>query len=171
MPDQDRLLHEVADKLAIQDLVVKYAKGRDTTDPGIYKAIFAEDATICAAGGRILSADLDAILAKVATDQIRFNPGRKADEVSYALMRHIVTNVDITLSGETALSDYYITTLANNEAEKRPEVIAVARNEDVYAKRDGRWWIIRSTLNFGWEHDAMGRVLQVGPHTPAEYRR
>lgn len=171
MPDQNLLLQEVADRLAIQELVVKYAKGRDTTDPEIYKAIFAADATICAAGGRVLSADRNAILAKVATDQIRFNPGRQPGDVSYALMRHIVTNVDITLSGETALSDYYVTTLANNEAEKRPEVIAVTRNEDTYAKRDGRWWIVRSTLNFGWEHDAMGRVLQVGPHTPAEYRR
>jgi hypothetical protein len=171
MHDHDALLTRLADRLAIEDLVVRYAKGRDTTDPDIYRAIFAEDASVCATGGRVLSRDREAILGKVATDQVRFNPSRKPGEVSYAVMRHVVTNVDITIAGLEARSDYYVTTIAYNAADKRPEVIAVARNEDDYAKRDGRWWIVRSTLNFGWEHDAMGQALQVGPYTPAEYRR
>jgi hypothetical protein len=175
MSVQDPVITRIADRLAIEDLVVRYAKGRDTTDPAIYRAVFAPDATIHTAGGRVLSADLEAILAKVAHDQIRFNPGMTPGETSYAIMRHLVTNVDITLgegdSAGQAHSDYYVTTLAYNEADKRPEVIAVTRNQDAYVKREGRWWIIASTLHFGWEHEAMGRVLQVGPHTPAQYRR
>lgn len=171
MSPQDTTISAIVDRLAIEDLVVRYAKARDTTDPALYSATFAEDASICAAGGRVLSADREAILAKVANDQVRFNPGMKPGETSYAIMRHLVTNVDITLGDHEARSDYYVTTLAYNEADKRPEMIAVTRNEDDYVKRDGRWWIIRSTLHFGWEHDVMGRVLQVGPHTPAQYRR
>ncbi|HTR91274.1 MAG TPA: nuclear transport factor 2 family protein [Trebonia sp.] len=75
------------------------------------------------------------------------------------------------ISGETARSDYYIDTLAFNEAAKRPEIIATGRNEDEYRRSGGRWQITRSTLIFGWEHEEMGRALQVGPHTPTEYRR
>lgn len=164
------LIQGLADKLAIHELVVKYAKGRDTTDPELYRTIFAEDAVIGTGSGMVMSGNLDAILAKVANDIKRFNPGYTPGKTSLAVMRHLTTNIDITLSDDTARSDYYVTTMAYNEADKRPEVIAVTRNVDDYARRDGRWWIVRSTLHFGWENDEMGRVLQIGPYTPEEYR-
>ena len=171
MGGQDQLIVRIADRLAVEDLIVRYAKARDTTDPDLYGEIFVSDASIHTGSGKLLSKNLQAILDKVATDQIRFNPDKQSGATSYAVMRHLVTNVDITLSGDTARSDYYVTTLAQNEAEKLPEIISVARNEDDYVKRDGRWWIIRSTLNFGWENEAMGKALKVGPYTPPEYRR
>lgn len=171
MTANEALFQAVVDRLAIEDLIVQYAKGRDTTDPAIYKAIFAPDASIGIPGGRTLSGDLEAILEKVATDRIRFNPGCEDGKVSWAKMRHVVTNIEIVLDGERASSSYYVMTLAQNEAAKKPEIIATALNEDEYEKRDGRWWIVRSTLNFGWENEEMGRALQVGPYTPVEFRR
>lgn len=166
---------EVADRAAIHDLVVAYAKARDTTDPELYTEIFAEDAAIRASGGGVLSADRERILAKVANDRLRFNPGTldpKHDpgEQSYGVMRHLVSNVSVELDGDAARSDYYVTTLAYNKDARRPEVIAVTRNVDDYARRDGRWWIVRSTLHFGWEHEEMGKALRIGPYTPPEYR-
>jgi hypothetical protein len=169
MNDKDRLLTEIADRMAIHDLIVKYAKGRDTTDPALYREIFAEDATI-GPPGKAFSRNLDEILAKVANDIIRFNPAKEPGATSYAIMRHEVSNVLITLSGDSACSEYYVDTLAYNLAKKRPEIIGTARNEDEYRHVDGRWWITRSTLNFGWEHEEMGKELQVGPFTPPEYR-
>lgn len=164
------MLTELADRLAVHNLIVKYAKGRDTTDAEIYRRIFAEDAVIASGGGLVLSPNREAILGKVANDIKRFNPNRKEGETSYATMRHLVTNIDITLDGDKARSDYYVTTIAYHDAAKRPELVALARNEDSYERRDDRWWIVRSTLHFGWENDEMGQLLQVGPYTPPEYR-
>jgi hypothetical protein len=171
MTSQDKLLADIADRIAIQDLVVKYARARDTTNPDLYREIFAGDAVIALADGRVMSKDLEEILAKVATDQVRFNPGRRPGVTSYAIMRHEVSNITVSVSGDSASSDYYIDTLAFNEAEKRPEIIAAGRSEDRYRRENGRWWITRSTLIFGWEHEAMGKALKVGPYTPSEYRR
>lgn len=168
-------LVRVVDRAAIHDLVSAYAHARDTTDPALYREIFTEDAVIAAGSGRVLSADREQILAKVSNDRIRFNPGSLealagGAERPYGIMRHLVTNVRVTIDGDAARSSYYVSTVAYNEREKRPELISTARNDDRYARRDGRWWIVRSTLHFGWEHDEMGRALQVGPHTPPQYR-
>lgn len=179
MSEQDKLIAHIADRLAIQDLVVKYAKARDTTDPDLYREIFAHDAAIAVkdqafaplANGKVMSANLDEILLKVRSDQGRFNPGKQPGVTSYGILRHEVSNLTITISGDTARSDYYIDTLAYNEKEKRPEIMAAARNEDDYRRRDGRWWITRSTLIFGWSNEEMGKALKVGPYTPPEYRR
>jgi len=169
MSDQDKLITEIADRMAIQDLIVKYARARDTTDPDLYREIFAKDATI-GPPGKAFSKNLDEILAKVANDIIRFNPGRQPGATSYAIMRHEVSNTLITITGDTARSDYYVDTIAYNVAQKRPEIIATARNEDEYRRDKGRWLITRSTLNFGWDHEEMGKALQVGPFTPPQYR-
>lgn len=170
MTSHEELVVAIADRLAIQDLVVLYAKARDTTDADLYRQIFAEDASIGSGSGITMSTDREQILAKVANDQIRFNPDKKPGETRYGVMRHEPSNVSITIDGDTATSDYYIKTLAYNEAEQRPEIISMGRNEDRYEKRDGRWWIVRSTLYFGWEHPAMGRALKIGRFTPPEYR-
>jgi len=179
MSEQDGLIADIASRMAIQDLVVQYAKARDTTDPDLYREIFAEDAAIAIkdeavpalADGKVMSHNREEILAKVKSDQVRFNPGKQPGETSYGIMRHEVANVTITISGDSAASDYYVITLAHNEAERRPEIISVARAEDEYLARGGRWWITKSTLIFDWENEAMGKALKVGPHTPPEYRR
>lgn len=172
MLSDQSIIAGLADRIAIQDLVVKYAKARDTTDPDLYRQIFAVDAVIALANGKVMSKDLAEILAKVSSDQVRFNPGRNPDgPASYGIMRHEVSNVSVTIDGDSARSDYYVDTLAYNVAEKRPEIISAARNEDEYRRRDGRWWITRSTLIFGWENEEMGKALKVGPYTPPEYRR
>ena len=85
MSDHGKLITEIADRIAIQDLIVKYAKGRDTTNPELYREIFAEDATI-GTPGKVFSKNLDEILAKVASDIVRFNPGKRSGATSYAIM-------------------------------------------------------------------------------------
>jgi hypothetical protein len=171
MSTQDDLVTAIADRMAIEELIVKYAKGRDTTDADLYREIFAEDATIGLPGGKVFSKNRDEILAKVADDVVRFNPGKQDGTASYAIMRHEVGNILITISGDTARSEYYIDTLAYNETEKRPEFIATGRNEDEYRRVDGRWQITKSILIFQWENERMGQALRVGVFTPPEYRR
>ena len=158
------------DAYAIAQLIARYAKGRDTTEAALYREVFAADAQIATGAGHVLSRNLDEILEKVAGDVVRFNPGYGAGE-SWAVMRHAVTNVLIDIDGDGAASEYYVLTLAYNEAKRRPEVMSTPRNVDRYERRDGRWWIVRSELHFGWEGEELGKALQVGPYTPAQYRR
>lgn len=158
------------DWLAIHDLIVLYAKARDTTEPLIYRRIFAQDASI-GVGSRVLSNNIDEILAKVADDQERFNPGYTAGETTWAKMMHEVSNILIEVDGDAARSEYYVKTIAYNEAEKRPELMSLAHLADAYEHRDGRWWIVQSRITPGWEHEAMGKALEVGPWTPERYRR
>lgn len=167
----DTRLQYLLDRLEIDDLIVAYARARDTTDAAAYRRIFAADASIRTGTGRVLSADREAILNKVGTDRIRFNPDAVDGQTSFGVMRHEPGNIAVTIDGDRARSDYYMKTLAFNAARQRPEVISAGRVEDDYERRDGRWWIVRSTLHFMWEHEEMGKALQVGPYTPAEYRR
>ena len=179
MSSPDKLILELADRMTIQDLIVKYARARDTTDPDLYRQIFAEDAVIAVedeavtalTGTNVISKNLEEILAKAATDQIRFNTGKQPGRTSYAIMRHEVCNVTVTISGDSARSDYYIDTLAYNESEKRPEIITTVRAEDEYRRDNGRWWITRSTLIAGWFHEEMRKNLKIGHNTPPEYLR
>ncbi|WP_321937440.1 nuclear transport factor 2 family protein [Paraburkholderia sp. J8-2] len=170
-PDGDATVTFVANRLLIEELIVRYAKARDTTDAELYRQIFAEDAQIRLPTGKVLSDGLQQILDVVATDQIRFNPEHKQGGASYAVMRHVVTNIDIHIDGETASSDYYVMTLAYNVSAKKPEFVSQARNVDTYILRDGRWLIASSTLHYDWGNDEMAKALAIGPHTPEKYRR
>lgn len=175
MTTEHDALRRIADRIQIEELVIRYARARDTTDPAEYREVFAADATIGSGSGRIMSHDLAGILAKVADDQVRFNPDYDPAATgaarSYAIMRHQPGNILIELHGDAAASDYYVTTIAMDPAARRPEILALGRVRDDLERRDGRWWIVRSTLFFDWENDALGRVLQVGPYTPAQYQR
>lgn len=167
--DIDTAIGSFADRTAITDLIVRYAKGRDTTEPEIYRQIFAPDATI-GVGEHVLSRSLDDIIAKVENDKKRFNPGYEPGLTTWAKMLHEVSNILIEIDGDRATSEYYVKTLAYNEAAKRPELMSVAHNSDSYERRDGRWWIVASRIGYGWEGEELGKALQVGPWTPAEYR-
>lgn len=175
MESLNRQLRVLLDRDVIHQMVIGYATARDTTDPRLYRELFAPDAQVWASGDRLLSDGLQQILAKVENDQRRFNPailemGSDPAEPPYGIMRHLVANVLITIDGDFARSHYTVTTLAHHAVEQKPEICSVTRVEDHYSRRASRWWIIRSTLTFEWENDAMGRALQVGPYTPEIYR-
>ncbi|MFT4212889.1 MAG: nuclear transport factor 2 family protein [Microbacterium sp.] len=168
--DIEARLIEAADRAALHDLIVLYAKGRDTTEPAIYREIFAPDATV-GIGDRVLSHDLSEILTKVEGDKARFNPDYAEGRTTWAKMLHEVSNVLIRVDGDTATGEYYVKTIAYNEAKKRPELLSVAHNTDAYERRDKRWWIVRSVIGYGWEGEELGKALQVGRWTPPQYRR
>ncbi|MEQ6897997.1 nuclear transport factor 2 family protein [Microbacterium sp. KR10-403] len=162
---------DAAAHAAIARLVALYAKARDTTEPALYREAFAPDAMIIAGDGRVLSAGLEEILEKVCGDQDRFTPGYRQGEITWSVMRHQVANLLVDVDGDRARCEYQVATLVYDEEERRPMIMATARNEDLCERRDGRWWIIRSTLHFGWSDERMARRLQVGPWTPPAYRR
>lgn len=160
----------VADRLMIEDLMTRYAVAHNITEPEMYHDVFTEDAQIVRPDGAVVLDGLEEILASVETDIIRFNPDYEPGKRTFGVMRHIITNVEIEIHGDTATGSCYLLNTGFNETTQKPEIIAMGRYEDEYVKRNGRWLISRRTLIADWGNDELARQIGVGPHTPPEYR-
>lgn len=166
----DKLLTDLADRAAIQDLMTGYATAHNTTDPELYRQIFVNDVKILFPDGTVVLDGIEALLAEVKNDRVRFNQGAKEGVRTYGVMRHLVTNVEINVTGSTATSLCYVLVIANNAPAKQPEIVAMDRYNNEYVKRNGKWRISKMTTYVDWGNDEMAKMLQVGPYTPAEYR-
>jgi hypothetical protein len=164
----DELLTRLADRAAIQDLMTAYATAHNTTDPELYRQIFADDVKILSADGKVRLDGMQALLAEVKNDRTRFNPGAKDGVRTYGVMRHLFTNMETNVTGNTATGHCYAIVIANNVPAKA-ELIAMARYDNEYVKRtaSGAFPAMNALSN---GHDEMAKVLQIGPYTPAEYR-
>lgn len=166
----DKLLTYLADRVAIQDLMTAYGTGHNTTDPEIYRQIFADDVKILTPDGKVVLDGIKALLVDVKNDRARFNSGAKDGVRTYGVMRHLFTNMEITVTDNTATSHCYAIVIANNAPAKRPELVAMDRYDNEYVKRNGKWRISKMTTHVDWGNDEMAKMLQVGPYTPAGYR-
>jgi hypothetical protein len=170
-------LQYVADRMMIEELIVRNAKARSTTDPDLRRQLWISEGTTAvldnqrlvtggAQGSDQPAAQPTALSGGLTAEQQRFNPGYRPGAVTYGIMRHVVSNIDIAVTGDAATADYYVLTYANNPEAQRPELISVARNADEFVRRDGRWFIKGSRLNYDWGNDEMARKLRIGPYSP-----
>jgi len=164
------LLTQLADRAAIQDLMTAYATAHNTTDPELYRQIFADDVKILSDDGKVRLEGMQALLAEVKNDRKRFNPDAKDGVRTYGVMRHLFTNMETHVKGNTATGHCYAIVMANNVAAKRPELVAVGRYDNEYVKRSGEWRISSMKTTIEWGNEDMAKALQIGPYTPAEYR-
>jgi hypothetical protein len=167
----DRTVTYLADRLAIQDLMVGYASAHDTTEPDAYRKLFTDDAEMLSADGKVLMKGIDNIVKSVTTDRKRFNAGAKEGVVTYGDMRHIITNMEVSITGNAASGSCYLLTTAYNPNTKKPEVLSMGRYEDKYVKRNGQWRIAQRKVITDWDgNEELAKMLGVGPFTPPEYR-
>jgi SnoaL-like domain len=160
-----------ADRLMIEDVLVRYATAHNTTEPALYREVFTKDAKIMTTDGFVVLDGLDAILKSVETDKERFNPQYKAGETHYGTMRHIITNVVVTIKGNTAKTTCYLLNTAMNTTAGKPEILGMGRYEDELVKLDGRWLISKRAMSVEWGNDELSKIIGVGPNTPAKYKR
>jgi SnoaL-like domain len=166
----DKLLTYLADRLAIQDLMTAYGTAHNTTDPELYRQIFADDVKIISPEGKVEFDGIDALLVEVKNDRVRFNQGAKDGVRTYGVMRHLFTNMEINVTDKTATGRCYSLIITNNAPAKRPEILAMDRYNTEYVKRNGKWRISKMTIYVDWGSEEMAKMLQVGPYTPAQYR-
>jgi SnoaL-like domain len=161
----------VADRLMIEDVLVRYATAHNTTEPALYREVFTKDAKITTTSGVVVLDGLDAILKSVETDKERFNPQYKSGETHYGTMRHIIANVVVTINGNTAKTTCYLLNTAMNTTARKPEILGMGRYEDELVKQGGRWLISRRAMSVEWGNDELSKIVGVGPNTPAKYKQ
>lgn len=166
----DELLTYLYDRAAIQDLMTQYETAHNTTDPEIYRQIFADNVKIISPEGKIILNGIEELVANVKIDRVRFNPDAKDEVRTYSVFRHLVTNMEINVTGNTASSHCYLLMIANNPAAKRPEIVAMGGYNNTYVKKDGKWRISTLIGYFDWGSDEMAKLLQIGPYTPAGHK-
>lgn len=131
---------EVADRLELRDLVVRYARIPDDRDYALVDEVFAPDATLAGPGFSLRG-----------LDQIR--EAMKAIE-QYSATLHSVHNHRVELAGDSASGETYC--VANHLLEKhgRPHKLDWGiRYQDRYQRGPDGWRITHRELRVVWEQE------------------
>lgn len=145
---------ELLDRLQIMELQSRYALAHDLTDPAQYAAVFSEDAELVS-GDRVLAKGRDAFYNIAVNDRKRYNNDAPMDERSFGVMRHVVTNSVIDLTGpDTAKGLCYVMTIANLK-DYGPAILSIGRYEDEFRKVDGKWYISRREIAMDWGNNEL----------------
>src|SRR4051812_42801561 len=134
------------DRLQIYELMDRYGVVHDFGTPEEYAALFTPDAEIAVAAGPPVVKGHDALVAMAARDHQRFGGTATPDGKAALIMRHVVSNRMVTLTGkDAARGSCYVTTLI-----KTPEnglaLLSIGRYEDEYVRRGGAWLIAKRRI-------------------------
>jgi hypothetical protein len=126
----DPLIAELADKAAIRDVLSRYCRGLDRMDKPMAYSVFAAEAT----------ANYYGIYTGTGHGFIDWVWGAHLTMTSHS---HQITNVLIELTGDSAVSEAYVTVVLQQQRETGAvEMQARGRYLDRWSKRDGRWVIV-----------------------------
>lgn len=158
-------LKAVEDRMQIEQLLMRYAAALNTEDPDTYASLFTEDAVF---------------ELKRAVDQPPFlGPFKGRDALrkqwfpkavagaanaragrDFGPMRHVTTNYEIAVKGDTATVRAFFIEVVSNGANippgsKPPTIHAMGRYEDELKRQNGKWLFSKRTvvtdLNDKWE--------------------
>jgi hypothetical protein len=149
VPPADTALQPIAERALIRELMDRYGIVHDSGTPEEYAGLFTADGEI-AAGGRVLVKGREALLAQAQRDHDRFGETDSNGRWT-SIMRHLISNAQITLTGDnTAEGTCYVTTVVK-KGEVGPAILSISRYVDRYVKADGDWRIERREilLEFG----------------------
>ena len=142
---------EVADRLAIQDVLAKHSRGVDRAEEATLKSAYWPDATVAYGGfnGRAHE------FCEYLPDAIK----------RYAATQHSITNVSIDLRGDDARVETYVTAyhyLAEEEGGDT-EMTYIGRYLDRMEKRGDVWKISHRRVVMDWNQNANASAILEGP--------
>jgi hypothetical protein len=146
----DTALSEIADRMLIRELMDRYGIVHDSGTPEEYAALFAPDGEIVIGGGPVVVKGREALMGQAQRDHDRFGE-TDADGRWTSIMRHLISNAEIELTGDTtAEGTCYVTTVVR-KGDVGPAILSISRYVDRYVKADGQWRIARREifLEFG----------------------
>jgi len=134
------LLREVRDRAAIEELMWRYTRALDTTDPDAYAAAYTPDGQFRA--GATATTGRDA-LRKMIADMRQGNAAEAANGVRRPPMYHMTANHVIRFIDEDTarVEAYYLTAFGAAGPDTPLRIAAVGRSVDDLVRVDGRWLI------------------------------
>jgi hypothetical protein len=156
-------LQAIADRTLIRELMDRYGIVHDLGTPEEYADLFTVDGEIAvAAGGPAIVKGRQALIAQARRDHERFSTEPAANGKTTSIMRHLISNAQITLTGaDTATGTCYVTTVVK-KGDVGPAILSISRYTDRYAKQDGEWRIQRREITIEFGNTALGRELGFG---------
>lgn len=144
-------LAEVADRLAMHDVLAKHSRGVDRADESILKSAYWPDATVEYGGFQGMAHEFCAIL-----------PGAIGQ---YARTQHRVTNVAIEQQGSQARVESYVTAYHYRAVDDGPdtEMTYLGRYFDTMEKRADVWKIKHRKIVMDWNQNVAATALWEGP--------
>jgi ketosteroid isomerase-like protein len=163
--DLEARLRAVEDRIEIEQLLMRYAAAYNTGDANAYVAMFTPDAVF------ELRREIDQppfIGPFKGREAIRKQwfpdvpTGASTAGGKFGAMRHVTTNYEINVKGDTATVRAFFIEVVSNGANtppgsKPPTIHAMGRYEDELVRHEGRWLfskrIVVTDLNTKWEPD------------------
>lgn len=137
---------ETEDRLAILELMDRYGVVHDFGSPEDYADLFTDDGEIAIGGGPTVAKGRAALIAQGQRDHERFGAPPDKDGKVSSIMRHVISNRVVKLTGKTsAEGSSYVLTLINDRAAGL-QVLGLSRYEDRYAKVKGQWRIAHRAI-------------------------
>lgn len=129
----DAAMQQVADRVAIEDLVVEYYANLGGGDAHAYDTYFTDDAVL----------DVNGVVANGRDEIAGIYEGLAEDETSAGNgegpFRMILSNPVITVDGDTATASFIWTGIRNPTIGGPPVFVEQGREYDKLVKVDGRW--------------------------------
>lgn len=151
-------VQEVVDRTLIRELMDRYGIVHDLGTPDEYADLFAEDGEI-ATGGPVTIKGRQALIAQARRDHERFDLEKGADGKPTSIMRHLISNAQISLTGpNTAAGTCYVSTVVKKGA-VGPVILSISRYSDRYVKQAGRWRIQRREISLEFGNSELAREL------------
>ena len=144
-------LAEVADRLAMHDVLAKHSRGVDRADEAILKSAYWSDATVEYGG-----------FEGSAYEFCEMLPGAIAH---YARTQHRVTNIAIDQDGDDARVESYVTAYHYRTNDDGPdtEMTYLGRYLDTMKKRDNVWKISHRKILMDWNQNVDATAAWEGP--------
>jgi ketosteroid isomerase-like protein len=164
-PGFEARLKAVEDRLQIEQLLMRYAAALNTEDVDTYVSLFTADAVFELRRAVDQPPFLGPFKGRDALRKQWFpeavdrapKPGAGRD---FGPMRHVTTNYEIAVKGDTATVRAFFIEVVSNGANippgsKPPTIHAMGRYEDELVKQNGQWLfskrIVITDLNTKWE--------------------
>lgn len=156
-------LQAIADRTLIRELMDRYGIVHDSGSPEEYADLFTADGEIAVApGAPPVVKGREALIAQARRDHERFGNEPAANGTTTSIMRHLISNSQITLTGaDTATGTCYVTTVVK-KGDIGPAILSISRYTDRYAKQNGEWRIQRREITIEFGNAELGKQLGFG---------
>jgi ketosteroid isomerase-like protein len=156
----EQRVQALQDHIEIQQLLMHYAAAFNTDDADAYVATFTPD------GSLELRRDVDQppflgpFTGREALRKQWFPEGGVSGGRKFGPMRHVTTNHEINVTGDTATVRAFFMEVVSNgpnipPGSKPPTIHAMGRYEDQLVKLDGKWLfkrrVVITDMNVKWE--------------------